>query len=388
MDDSIAERVARMERSQIRVMFDMAEAHGGDLVRLEVGEPDFAPPEHVTEAAVEAARSGKVNYTSNAGIFELREAVSDRMATDHDVAVDPEQVVVTVGALEALHLAMVTLVDPGEEVVIPTPAWPNYVGQVRLADGKLVEVPLPAEDGFALDADRVVEAITDDTAVVVLNSPSNPTGRVFDPEDVRQVAAAAADHDAFVIADEAYLALAFEGDRRGIAAIVDEPEKVITVGTCSKTYAMTGYRLGWLAAPPVVAEGAAKIHESTTACASSISQYAALAALTGPQEPTRNMRESFRERRNLVVDRVAEIPHVSCAEPEGAFYAFLDVSALDGTSLDVAKRLLREGGVVVAPGEGFGDAGQGHVRLSFASSPEDLHEGLDGIEALVRDELE
>ena len=388
MNDSIAERVAGMKRSQIRVMFDMAETHGGDLVRLEVGEPDFSPPKHVTEAAVDSARSGEVNYTSNAGISELRMAISERMAADHDVVVDPEQVVVTVGALEALHLAMVTLVDPGEEVVIPTPAWPNYVGQVRLAGGKLVEVPLPAEDGFALDPDRVVEAITDETAVVVLNSPSNPTGRVHGPEDVRTVAAAAADHDAFMIADEAYLALAFEGDRRGIAALVDEPEKVVTVGTCSKTYAMTGYRLGWLAGPTEVAEGAAKIHESTTACASSISQHAALAALTGPQEPTERMRKAFRERRDLVVDRVAEIPHISCARPEGAFYAFLDVSALDGTSLDVAKRLLREQGVVVAPGEGFGDAGQGHVRLSFASSPEDLKKGLDGIEALVREELE
>jgi aspartate aminotransferase len=243
---------------------------------------------------------------------------------------------------------------------------------------------MPAETGFNLEPDRVIEAMGPETAAVVLCRPSNPTGRVYDAEAVRAVAEAAADHDAVVIADEVYLSLTYEGDERGVAALVDDATDVLTVGSCSKRYAMTGWRVGWLAGRSAVIEEATKIREATTACTASVAQHAALAALTGPQEPFEEMHEAFAARRDYVVDRVGEIDGIDCPRPEGAFYALLDVD-LPGKSLDVAKRLLTEYGVVLAPGGGFGDAGEGRLRLSFATDRDRLREGFDRIERALAD---
>ena len=394
MDDTtsrgsrLTERVQGIERSSIRVMFDMAEARRGeDLVRLEVGEPDFDTPSHVVEAANRAAMRGDTHYTSNAGLPELRRAIAEKMARENDVHVDPDtQVTVTTGGMEALHLAILTVANPGEEVLLPTPTWPNYVQQARLADATPVEVPLSAADGFDLDPGRVVDAMTDDTAVVILTSPSNPTGRVYDRDAMHAVVDAAAEHDAYVISDEVYRSLTYEGDERGLAADTDHPDRVLTVNSFSKQYAMTGWRVGWLAGPADVVDGVTKIRESTTACTSSVAQHAAIAALTGPQDPIREMRDAFRKRRDYVAARIEEMPVVSAPPSEGAFYAFLDVREFEGSSLDVATRLLEEYGVVTAPGDGFGEAGAGYLRLSFANSLERLELGLDRIEAMVRAE--
>ncbi|PSP54833.1 aminotransferase class I/II [Halobacteriales archaeon QS_1_67_19] len=371
-------------------MFGLAEAErresDRDLVRLEAGEPNFDTPEHVVDAAAEAAREGATHYTENRGIPELREAIAESMARESGVEYDPGQVTVKNGAMEALSLATMALAGPGDEVVVPTPAWPNYVNQAQLAGATPIEVPLPAESEFDLDPDRVIDAMSDDTAAVILTTPSNPTGRVYDEDAVDEVVTAAADRDAYVIADEVYGRLTYDDDFRGAAAYVDSPQNVLTVGSCSKTFAMTGWRLGWLAGPEAVVDAVSHVGESTTACPSSVSQHAALAALTGTQEPVAEMKAAYEDRRDLVVDRVAEMPVVSCPRPEGAFYAFLDVSDLSGTSFEVAKRLLSERGVVVAPGDGFGDAGEGYVRISFANSRERIETGLDRIEAMVREE--
>lgn len=375
-------RVRGTERSKIRVMFDLANASDRDLVRLEVGEPDFDTPSHVVEAASAAAAAGKTHYTSNAGLPALRTAISDTLATEYGVHHDADEITVTNGGMEALHLAALATVGPGEEVLIPSPAWPNYWMQARLADGVPVEVPMPEERGFALDPDRVVEHLSDDTAAVVLCSPSNPTGRVFDPDAMRAVVEAAADHDAYVVADEVYLGLTYDRDPAGLAGLTGHPEHLLTVGSCSKTYAMTGWRVGWLAGHEEVLDQVTKIHESTTACAGEVAQHAAIAALTGSQEPVREMFEAFRERRDYVYERIESMDGADCARPEGAFYAFLDVD-LPGSSLEVAKHLLTEHGVVLAPGEGFGDAGAGRLRLSFANSLDRLEEGLERIEAAV-----
>ncbi|MFB6108310.1 MAG: pyridoxal phosphate-dependent aminotransferase [Haloplanus sp.] len=364
-------------------MFDLAERQGGDLVRLEVGEPDFETPEHVVEAACRAAREGHTGYTANAGIPDLRAAVSDHMA-DYGVRVAPEEVVVTSGGMEALHLATLCTVAPGDEVVFPTPAFPNYWVQARLADGVPRPVPMPAESGFALDAGRVVEAVGPETALVVLCSPNNPTGRTFDAESVRAVVEAAADHDAYVVADEVYLGLAYDADPAGVAARTGHPDHVLTVNSCSKRYAMTGWRVGWLAGTTTVVDEAIKVRESVTSCASSVSQRAAVAALTGPQDAADEMYDAFRARRDYVVDRVAGIDGASCPRPEGAFYALLDLD-LPGSSLAQAKRLLSEYGVVLAPGDGFGAAGAGRLRLSFANGLDRLAEGFDRIERALAD---
>ncbi|WP_132058410.1 pyridoxal phosphate-dependent aminotransferase [Halorussus amylolyticus] len=383
----IAKRAAGLERSKIRVMFELADEVEGDLVHLEIGEPDFDTPEHIIDAAEEAARGGQTHYTANAGIPPLREAVADTLAREDDVQVSPEQVTVKSGAMEALALAMLALADPGDEVVIPTPAWPNYVNHAEVAGATPVEVPLPADEGFDLDAELVADHITDDTAAVILTTPSNPTGRVYDEDAVSAVADAAAEHGAYVVADEVYGRLTYDDDFRGMASYVDHPEQVLTVGSCSKTYAMTGWRLGWLAGPEPAVDAVTSVGETITACPSSVSQHAALAALTGPQDAADEMKAAFAERRDYVVERVADIPGISCPYPEGAFYAFLDVSDFEGGSFDVAKRLLHEYGVVSAPGDGFGEAGEGYIRLSFANSLERLELGFDRIEEMARDEL-
>ena len=378
------ERVRACEPSKIRVMFDLAQAADRDLVRLEVGEPDFDTPDHVVEAAADAARAGETHYTSNAGLPELRTAIADTLHREFELEYDPGQITVTNGGMEALHLAMLATIEAGDELLLPSPSWPNYWTQARLADGVPVEIPMSEEEGYALDADRVIDRMSEDTGAVLLCSPSNPTGQVYDPEPMRAVVEAAAEHDAYVIADEVYLGLVYDRDPVALAALTGHPDHVLTVGSCSKTYAMTGWRVGWLAGPTEVLDEATKVHESTTACAGSVAQHAATAALTGPQEPVEEMYEAFAERRDYVVERVAAMDGVSCPTPDGAFYAFLNVD-LPGSSLDIAKRLLREQDVVLAPGDGFGTAGEGKLRLSFASSLEDLEKGLDGIEAAVQE---
>jgi aspartate aminotransferase len=381
--------MAHVPFSGIREIFeecDRLEAQGQDIVHLEIGRPDFDTPEHIVSAATDAAESGETHYTSNAGLFELREAIAaglDRGGVD----VDPEaEITVTTGAMEALLLAMLSVVDPGDEVIIPTPAWPNYRTQVKLADATPVELPLSPEDEFALDPERVERTIDDETAAIVLTSPSNPTGQVYEREAVIDVIETAAAHGVYVIADEVYADLVY-GDRpTGIAGYVEDADNVLTVASCSKTYSMTGWRLGWLAGPERVIDAATKLHESTTACAPSVSQHAAVAALEGPREPVDAMRDAYRERRDYVVRRIADVPDVSCVDPDGAFYAFVDVSRLGESSLDIAKRLLNEYDVVTAPGSGFGDAGEGHLRMSFANDLDRLETGLDRFETFVRDE--
>jgi len=361
-------------------MYDLAESTDRDLVRLEVGEPDFDTPKHVIEAAASAARDGETHYTPNAGTPACRRAIRDAMAADYGVEHDVEEIAVTVGGMEALHLAALAAVGPGEELLYPGPAWPNYETQALLAEGVGVEVPMPAETGFGLDAGRLIERLGPDTAAVVLTTPSNPTGRVFDPEAIRAVVEAAGDHGAYVIADEVYAGLTYDREPRGVAAITGHPEHVLTVGSCSKTCAMTGWRLGWLAGDRSVLEEVIKVHESTTACASSVAQAAAVAALTGPQEPFEEMYDAFERRRDYVVDRIAGIDGLSAPRPEGAFYAFLDPEGVTD-SLSFARYLLEEHGVVLAPGSGFGAAGEGRLRLSFAASMDRLEAGLDRIAA-------
>ena len=374
------DRVRRAERSSIRVMFDLAEAAGDDVVRLEVGEPDFDTPSHIIDAATEAARAGATHYTSNAGLPACRRAISDAMAADYGVEHDPDEMVVTVGGMEALHLATLATVGPGEELLYPGPSWPNYETQAILADGVPVEVPMPAETGFDLDADHLIDRMGPETAAVVLTTPSNPTGQVFDPEPIRAVVEAAGTHGAYVVADEVYAGLTYDREPRGIAALTGHPDHVLTVGSCSKTYAMTGWRVGWLAGDRSVVDEAVKVRESTTACASSVGQHAAIAALTGPDEPVEAMYDAFRRRRDYVVDRIEAIEGLEAPRPEGAFYAFLKPD-VDADSLTFARYLLDEHGVVLAPGSGFGEAGEGWLRLSFAASMADLEAGFDRIEA-------
>lgn len=381
-------RAESLEYSVIREMLELSgELDRDDLVHLEIGEPDFDTPEHIVTAAMDAAQRGETHYTSSQGTSELREAIAARAPSG--VRYDPEtEISVTTGGMEALYVAFQTVVDPGAEVIVPTPTWSNYLTQIRLADGVPVEVPLPKDESYALDPEQIADAITPDTAAVVLCSPSNPTGQVYERAAVEAVLDLAAEHDFAVIADEVYDRLVYGDQPTGIAGYTDHEEMVLTVNSCSKTYAMTGWRLGWLAGPERVIDAATKYHSYTSACPSSVSQAAALAALEGPQDPAEEMHDAFRNRREYVIERIAGLPYLSAPSPDGAIYAFLDVSALPGSSTEIARRLLREYGVVTAPGSGFGEAGEGALRLSFATSLDRLEIAFDRIESMVEAELD
>lgn len=380
---TIADRADAMRRSMIRDMMEKAEGET-DLVRLEVGEPDFTTPGHIIEAAYRAALDGDTHYTSDAGMIELREEIARKMQREDGVDVDPETgIVVCAGANEAIHLALLAVVNPGDEILIPTPAWPNYATHAAAVGATPRFVGLSAEDGFALDVDRIVDALRADTAAVLLTTPNNPTGQVYDPKGVRAIADAAGARDAVVIADEVYESLTFGGESRSVASYVADPDSVLVVNSFSKRYAMTGWRVGWLAGHPDVMQTARTFHQGTSSCASSVSQRAALAGLTGPQEPIRAMNRAFAERRDYVCDRFDAMPNVTCHEPAGGFYAFPNVASLPGQSLDIADTLLTEYGVVTVPGTGFGDAGENHLRISFATGLSELEKGLDRIESFA-----
>jgi len=382
----LSDRAASIEFTAIRKMFEKASRlEDRDLVHLEIGEPDFDTPSHIVDAAASAARGGGTHYTSTAGLPALREAIAER--PDGTRRYDPDsEIVVTTGAMEALYLALQVVAENGDEVVIPTPAWPNYEKQVRLAGATPVPVPLSAAEDFSLDASRVIDAMSAETAAVILSSPSNPTGQIYDSDAVEAVVEAATAHDAYVVADEVYDGFVYGDHPTGIPGYTDS-EAVLTVNSCSKRYAMTGWRVGWLAGPAAVVDAVTKVHGCTTACAPSVSQHAAIEALTGPDERAREMAATFRDRRDYVVDRVATIPSLSAPTPDGAIYQFVDVSALEGTSVEIATRLLEEYGVVTAPGSGFGAAWDGYLRLSFANSRDRLERGYDRIDRMVATEL-
>lgn len=386
----LASRVGSVGGSQIREMFDLAEEHGGDeLVRLEVGEPDFDTPGFVVEAAHRAAEGGDTHYTSTRGLLALREAVAELSAKAHGHALDPAtEVLVTTGGTEALYLAFLATVDAGDEVLVPEPAWPNYGMQTGLIGGDPRYVGLPPDRGFDLVADVVTREISEDTAAVVLTTPCNPTGRVYDPEAIRAVVRAAAEHEAYVIADVIYERINFEGTRQTVASCVDDRSNVIEINAASKGYAMTGWRVGWLTGPRPVIDAAQTFRQCTSLCPNVVSQRAAIAALEGPQAPFERMVAAYRERRDYVADRVADMPHVSATTPEGTFYTMVDLTALDAPSMDLARTLLTEYGTVTTPGSAFGPTGEGHLRLSFATGLDRLEAGLDNLERLVRDRMD
>lgn len=386
-ETGLSDRAASLEYSAVRDMFERAATMDRPLVHLEIGEPDFDTPDHIVDAAMTAVRDGATHYTSSTGLASLREAIANR--PDGAGCFDPtSELTVTTGGMEALYAALQVVVDPGDEVVLPTPTWPNYLTQTRLAGGRPIEVPLSADDGFALDADRLTEAISAETAAVVFSSPCNPTGRVYDPDAVTAVVEAAADAGCYVIADEVYDGVVYGDQPTGIAGYVDGGDSLLTVNSCSKRYAMTGWRVGWLGGPAPVVDAVAKLRGYVTACPPSPSQHAALAALTGPQQRATEMAATFADRRAFLVDRLAEIPAIRATRPDGAIYSFVDVTALPGDAEAVADRLLEDYGVVTAPGTGFGGAGEGWLRLSFATSIDQLARGCDRIEAMVRDDLD
>ena len=373
---------SRVEAVSISGIREVFEAAGEDAINLGLGQPDFPTPEGAREAAREAISAGNADaYTSNKGTRELREAIADKHARDNDLDVDPEGVVATAGGSEALHIALEAHVDcaghgpagsptqsggAGQNVVIPDPGFVSYDALTRLAGG----TPRPVElrDDLTLDPAAVEDAIDDDTAAFVVNSPANPTGAVQSPEDMREFARIADEHDVLCISDEVYEHIVFEGEHRSPAEFA-ESDNVVVVNACSKTYSMTGWRLGWVTGSEERIERMLRVHQYAQACAAAPSQYAAEAALSGPQDPVDEMVAAFEQRRDVVLDGLADIG-LRCPTPQGAFYAMPEVP--EGWVDAVIER-----GVVVVPGEAFGEGGAGHARISYATDTETLKEALE-----------
>lgn len=362
-------------------------AAGTDVIAFSVGEPDFNTPEPICEAAMAAIRKGHTKYTASAGIPELRAAIAEHLRTFNGISADPSEVIVSCGAKQSVYQTLQVLINPGDEVILFAPYWMTYRDQVNLAGGKVVEVATSAANGFAPSMDHLRAAITDRTRAIIVNSPCNPTGGVYSRQVMKEIAAVALRHGLWVISDEIYEHLIYEGERTSMAALGKEiAEQTITISGFSKTYSMTGWRVGYAHAPKPVATALSNLQDQVTSNPTSFAQYGALQALQTSAQEIAAMRESFRSRRDLMVKLLQQIPGVIVDVPAGAFYVFPDVSAFLSDACDdvqLVNELLEEVGVATVPGSVF--SGPGHIRLSYAVSPDEIERGVARIgEALQR----
>ena len=381
---------ARMESIGTETAFEAAararalEAEGRDIIHLEIGEPDFDTPAHVREAAKRALDAGETHYAPFAGIPALREAIAvDATARKH-FPVDPSQVFVTVGGKGVMVYAILGLVDPGDEVIVPDPGYPIYASLASFVGGRPVPIPIRQEHDFRLDVDELASLITPRARLLVLNSPANPTGGVLTRDDIERIAELAVRHDLAVLADEIYARILYDGaEHVSIASLPGMAERTIVLDGFSKTFAMTGWRLGYAIVPPALIQAYGTLIINTVSCAPTFAQIGAVEALRGPQADVDAMLEEFAARRDLVVEGLNAIPGVSCATPSGAFYVFPDISGTGFTGAELAHRLLNEIGVCVLAGTAFGALGTDHIRISYANSRENLAEALRRIGEFV-----
>jgi aspartate aminotransferase len=357
-----SENVARIDTSGIRKIF---EAAGSSSINLGLGQPDFDTPEHIKAAAIKAINEGFTGYTIGAGIPELREALSLKFKEENDFFVSPQEIIVTSGASEALSITLAALLNPGDEVLIANPGFVSYNALTEILNGKATSIPL--EKDFTMNPDTVLEKITPKTRVLIHNSPSNPTGAVTSREDIKALAEIAEDHNITIISDEVYEYFIYEGEHVSPASYSDN---VITVNATSKSYAMTGWRLGYVAGRAEYIDQMLKVHQYMQACANSVAQKAAYAAVVGPKDSVNAMREEFRKRRDVLVKGINELG-MECTFPKGAFYAFPKI--LD--SATVVSKLISNG-VIVVPGIAFGSDGDGYMRISYSASMKSIEKAL------------
>jgi aspartate/methionine/tyrosine aminotransferase len=357
------------------------EAQGRKIIHLEIGEPDFDTPAHITFAAADALKEGYTHYGPAPGLPEVREAVGEFFGRTGRPSYPGERIVLTPGAKPIMFYTILALCQEGDEVLYPDPGFPMYESISNFAGATPVAVPLREENEFRMDPEEAASLVTDRTRLLIINTPHNPCGSALTREDVEALARVAVEHDLYVLSDEVYWAIRYSGEHASIASLDGMADRTILLDGCSKTFAMTGWRLGFGAFPGELVEPVTRLIINSVSCTSSFSQRAVLAALTGPWDPVQAMIDEFHKRRDVIVEGLNRIPGVSCLEPAGAFYVFPNVKQLGVPSERVAAFLLEEAGVAGLSGTAFGSEGQGYLRFSYANSIEAIREALDAIEA-------
>jgi len=380
---SLAEPISRLGTESAFDVLSRAralEAQGKDIVHLEIGEPDFDTPRHVIEAGQQALGAGFTHYGPTPGLPDLRGAIADYVSTTRGIPVDLHNVVVTPGGKPIIFFPMMALLGPGDEAIYPNPGFPIYESMIRYQGAKPVPIPLVEERGFSFDLDVFRASLTDKTKMVVLNSPQNPTGGIIPKEDIIAIADAVRDRNLVILSDEIYSRIYYEGDAPfSIASLPGMAEKTIILDGFSKTYAMTGWRLGYGVMPEYLAIAVGRLMVNSTSCTATFTQKAGIAALQGPQDDVDKMVAEFRRRRNAFCAALNDIPGWRCVLPGGAFYAFANVKAMGKSSKEIADGLLNEAGVACLDGGGFGEYGKGYVRFSYANSYENLMKAAERI---------
>jgi aspartate aminotransferase len=384
---SFAHRIAHLKAEGAYAVLAKAqalEAQGREIIHLEIGQPDFETYAHVALAGIRAIAEGKTRYNPPVGILELRQAIAEDSGRRRGVTFAADQVVVAPGTKPLILLPMMALLDPGDEVIYPDPGFPSYEAAIGVAGAVPVPVPLVEEKGYDLDLAAFDAALSPRTRLVLLNSPGNPTGGIYVPETLAHVAQAARNHDLWVLSDEIYARLVYEGEAPSIVALPGMAERTIIADGFSKTYAMTGWRLGFGIMPPLLAAKMDLLLTHSVGCTATFTQYAGLEAIRGPQDQVDTVVGEFRRRRDCIVSGLNAIPGVRCPMPRGAFYAFPNIQAFGRPAGWLADYLLEEAGVAVLPGTSFGRNGEGYLRLSYANSTENIERAIDQMEAALR----
>ncbi|MGN0372555.1 MAG: aminotransferase class I/II-fold pyridoxal phosphate-dependent enzyme [Enterocloster sp.] len=384
MRNPLSDTIVNIPFSGIRKFFDIV-SEMSDAISLGVGEPDFDTPWHIREEGIYSLEKGRTFYTSNAGLKPLKAEISDYLKRRCDVSYDPDQeILVTVGGSEAIDLAMRAMLNPGDEVLLPQPSYVSYMPCITLAGGTPVIIELEEKDRFKLTPEKLLEKITDKTKVLFLPFPNNPTGAVMEKHELEKIAEIVREKDLYVVSDEIYSELTYTQHRHAtIAAFPGMKERTILINGFSKSYAMTGWRLGYAAAPALILEQMLKIHQYCIMCAPTTSQYAAVSALKNGDGDVAMMRESYNQRRRYLLNAFREMG-IDCFEPQGAFYTFPNIKRFGMTSEEFALELLKEEKVAVVPGTAFGECGEGFVRISYAYSLKSLKEALGRIDHFVK----
>jgi len=380
----ISERESELPVSTIGRLLALA-SEDKSVISLGPGEPDFVSPANVIRAAKNGLDRGCTHYSPPAGRADLREAIAKKLKKDNRIRTDPANIVVTCGSTEAIMLVLMSTVDPGEGVIITDPGFLAYKPCVEVLNGMPISVPLVEENGFQLDLDSIRSMIVPEkTNAMIINTPMNPTGVVFTRKTLEEVADFAVENDIVVVSDEAYEKFVYDNTKHiSIGSLNGMEDRVVTLQSFSKSYAMPGFRVGYAAGPPAIISAMSKLHLFTSLCAPTISQVAALEALNGPQGSVAKMLKEYDRRRKLVYRRLEAIPSIDCIEPKGAFYAFPNVKELGMKSYDLAQKMLKEAKVAVVPGTEFGTHGEGYVRISYATSYEKIEQGMDRLERFV-----